>query len=138
MAKTAFEIRESSPTAQQLGKRFGTKGRQWYVKYMTTAMRRLGKKAEEYGKEEAPVRTGFLQSEIKIGRSNHLRTIVKSDAPYSSFQEYGTRYHGANPYMTRALTRLEQDISVELTEVADKMSARFATGKYNYARFQKK
>lgn len=57
-----------------------------------------------YAKGKAPVDTGFLRSSISVSYTdNGLTGIITANAPYSGFQEYGTRYHAAHPFMRPAL-----------------------------------
>jgi len=68
-------------------------------------------------KQLAPVRTGFLRDNI-TGRITRRRSFVegriRSGAPYSIFQEFGTSRHGAQPFMRPAFIQNIEFIEREL------------------------
>lgn len=57
----------------------------------------------------APVDTGFLKANIVTDLSglSELNAKIHSKAPYSGFQEYGTRFMAAQPFMRPALKDIE-------------------------------
>lgn len=57
---------------------------------------------EASAKDRAPVDTGFLKNSGSsvIGR---LKNIVQFTAEYATFQEFGTRFMAANPFLIPAL-----------------------------------
>jgi HK97 gp10 family phage protein len=57
---------------------------------------------EANAKRFAPVLTGLLRNSIQTHRLDSLTWEVESPVHYSVFQEYGTRYMSAQPYMTPA------------------------------------
>lgn len=57
---------------------------------------------EAGAKERAPVLTGFLKNSIAT-EIHKLKDIVKVGAEYGIFQELGTRYMRAHPYLVPAL-----------------------------------
>ena len=54
-------------------------------------------------KEKAPVDTGFMKSHIKTSYPAQKTGEVRSEASYSGFVEYGTRYMADQPFMKPAL-----------------------------------
>ncbi|MEN2364093.1 HK97-gp10 family putative phage morphogenesis protein [Lacticaseibacillus paracasei] len=65
-------------------------------------------KTQERAQSNAPVRTGFLKSNIHVlpveKKTDQVIGTVKSDADYSSFVEFGTYKMSAEPFMRPAFT----------------------------------
>ncbi|WP_045136428.1 HK97-gp10 family putative phage morphogenesis protein [Lacticaseibacillus paracasei] len=65
-------------------------------------------KTQERAQSNAPVRTGFLKSNIHVlpveKKTDQVIGTVKSDADYSSFVEFGTYKMSAKPFMRPAFT----------------------------------
>lgn len=65
-------------------------------------------KTQERAQSNAPVRTGFLKSNIHVEpvekKTDQVIGTVKSDADYSSFVEFGTFKMSAEPFMRPAFT----------------------------------
>ena len=72
----------------------------------------LQKKAKVY----APVDTGFLRNNI-ASRYEGMSGIVHSQAAYSFFQEYGTRYQSGTPFMRPALMFIYPQFRKDMTDV---------------------
>lgn len=66
----------------------------------------------------APFKTGFLRESISVKLEKKkgflLKGIVRSAAPYSIYQEFGTVKHSAHPYLIPALDQNRQLIINEL------------------------
>ena len=59
-------------------------------------------------KDEVPVDTGHLQKhhfrDVVESDADHIHAVIKvGEAEYWKDVQYGNRYRGANPYITRAL-----------------------------------
>jgi len=69
-------------------------------------------------KSLAPFRTGFLRDNISVKlvkkKGFLLKGIVRSAAPYSIYQEFGTVNHSAHPFLIPAVTQNKQLIINEL------------------------
>ena len=65
-------------------------------------------KTQVRAQSNAPVRTGFLKSNIHVEpvekKTDQVIGTVKSDADYSSFVEFGTFKMSAEPFMRPAFT----------------------------------
>jgi len=72
----------------------------------------LQKKAKAY----APVDTGFLKNNI-VSRYEGMSGIVHSQAAYSGYQEYGTRYQSGTPFMRPALNFIYPKYQKDMTDV---------------------
>lgn len=72
----------------------------------------LQKKAKTY----APVDTGFLKNNI-VSRYEGMSGIVHSQAGYSAYQEYGTRYQSGTPFMRPGLQFIYPKFQKDMTDV---------------------
>ena len=68
-------------------------------------------------KEKAPVDTGFLKNNITSSYPDRLEGHVKSEAAYSGYQEYGTRFQTGKPFMRPALKEVEPQFKKDMTDV---------------------
>lgn len=68
-------------------------------------------------KEKAPVDTGFLKNHITSSYPNSLEGHVKSEAAYSGYQEYGTRFQTGTPHIRPALREIEPQFKKDMTDV---------------------
>lgn len=66
---------------------------------------------------KAPVDTGFLKNHITSSYPNSLEGHVKSEAAYSGYQEYGTRFQTGKPFMRPALREIEPQFKKDMTDV---------------------
>lgn len=82
------------------------------------------KNTAEYGKLRAkyyaPVDTGFLKANIVTDLSDWpgMTTKIHSQAPYSGFVEYGTRFMAAQPFMRPALKDVESQFRKDMENAA--------------------
>ena len=71
-------------------------------------------------RERAPRDTGALQESIHAEQTDVLTWEVRDGVPYGIFQEFGARFHAAQPFMTPALhaaeIRLEGRLATALNE----------------------
>ena len=72
----------------------------------------LKKKAKTY----APVDTRFLKNNI-VSRYEGMSGIVHSQASYSGYQEYSTRYQEGTPFMRPALNFIYPKFQKDMTDV---------------------
>ena len=68
-------------------------------------------------KAKAPVDTGFLKNHITSSYPNGLEGHVKSEAAYSGYQEYGTRFQTGTPHIRPALREIEPQFKKDMTDV---------------------
>ena len=68
-------------------------------------------------KSKAPVDTGFLKNHITSSYPDRLEGHVKSEAAYSGYQEYGTRFQTGKPFMRPALKEVEPKFKKDMTDV---------------------
>lgn len=68
-------------------------------------------------KAKAPVDTGFLKNHITSSYPNRLEGRVKSEAAYSGYQEYGTRFQTGTPHIRPALQDIEPQFKQDMTDV---------------------
>lgn len=72
----------------------------------------LGQVGEEAAKSHAPVDTGHLRRSITHqlvdGGTENQHALVGTNVSYAIFQEFGTRFHVAHPFMRPAIGEIEQ------------------------------
>ena len=68
-------------------------------------------------KAKAPVDTGFLKNHITSSYPNRLEGHVKSEAAYSGYQEYGTRFQTGTPHIRPALQEIEPQFKQDMNDV---------------------
>ena len=66
---------------------------------------------------EAPVDTGFLRDNIEITSASDTEIVIESQAEYSGFQEFGTRYMSAQPYFFQAADTARQEMENSLSNI---------------------
>ena len=78
------------------------------VEAAAKAMEMTVAKTQVRAQSNAPVRTGFLKSNIHVEpvekKTDQVIGTIKSDADYSSFVEFGTFKMSAQPFMRPAFT----------------------------------
>ena len=106
---------------------------EWHgAERLTMAIRGAGPKAMEQSsqvirnnterlkasaKVKAPVDTGFLKNHITSSYPNRLEGRVKSEAAYSGYQEYGTRFQTGTPHIRPALQEIEPQFKQDMNNV---------------------
>ena len=81
------------------------------------AIRAAAFQIEGHAKAGAPVDTGNLRNSINAsGHDSEWR--VDSPAEYSIYQEFGTRYQAAQPYMVPAVERVRPALMAALRRIA--------------------
>lgn len=68
-------------------------------------------------KAKAPVDTGFLKNHITSSYPNRFEGHVKSEAAYSGYQEYGTRFQTGTPHIRPALQEIEPQFKQDMDNV---------------------
>ncbi|MEX2805036.1 HK97-gp10 family putative phage morphogenesis protein [Streptococcus sp. H31] len=71
-------------------------------------------KTKANAKEKAPVDTGFMKAHIKTSYPAQKTGEVRSEAGYSGFVEYGTRYMSDQPFMKPALEEAVEEYKSDL------------------------
>jgi hypothetical protein len=61
-----------------------------------------------------PVRTGYLQSTIRLEPRGKWTFLLSARAPYASFVEWGTRFIAPRLFMTRAIELHEWEMMMEV------------------------
>lgn len=67
------------------------------------ALREIAQVIVDAAQANAPVDTGFLRDNIQIQDESDTSVTVVSQAEYSSFVEFGTRYMAAQPFFEPAI-----------------------------------
>lgn len=76
-------------------------------------------KLKASAKAKAPVDTGFLKNHITSSYPNRLEGHVKSEAAYSGYQEYGTRFQTGTAHIRPALQEIEPQFKQDMTDVLE-------------------
>lgn len=74
-------------------------------------------KLKASAKAKAPVDTGFLKNNITSSYPNRLEGHIKSEAAYSGYQEYGTRFQTGTAHIRPALQEIEPQFKQDMTDV---------------------
>ena len=74
-----------------------------------------GEEGRNIAKRFAPVDTGFLKDHI-VTKHSSMESIIDSQAGYSGFLEYGTRYMSAQPYMGPMMKYIEPKYRMDMTK----------------------
>ena len=88
-------------------------------KQLAIKMARVVWKVTYDAKRYAPFRTGFLRNHIfgsVVRRKVWIDGRVRSTAPYSIFQEFGTSRHAAHPYMRPSMIKNRLWIQAQLAD----------------------
>ena len=80
------------------------------------ALRNNTEKTMQQAKKNAPVDTGFLKNNI-VTRYEDMSGIIHSQAIYSFYQEYGTRYQSGTPFMRPALNFIYPQFQKDMIDV---------------------
>lgn len=80
------------------------------------ALRNNTEKTMQQAKKNAPVDTGFLKNNI-VTRYEDMSGIIHSQATYSFYQEYGTRYQSGTPFMRPALNFIYPKFQKDMADV---------------------
>jgi HK97 gp10 family phage protein len=66
----------------------------------------VAKRAREY----AHVITGYMRSRIHARKHSQLTAVAEAGAPYSGYEEYGTRFRPAHPFMRPAIADAQAEL----------------------------
>lgn len=108
------EIRFDAHGADVLAARLAAAGR-GVTREVGKAMRETTDDGVRIGKANAPVRTGWLRSEIG-GTATELSGLVTSRAGYSGFVNFGTSIQAPNPFMGRTAQALSEKLPRNVAE----------------------
>lgn len=81
------------------------------------AIRNNTERLKASAKAKAPVDTGFLKNHITSSYPDSLEGHVKSEAAYSGYQEYGTRFQTGTPHIRPALQEIEPQFKKDMNDV---------------------
>ncbi|QTJ50475.1 hypothetical protein FE331_07495 [Dolosigranulum pigrum] len=74
-----------------------------------------GEEGKRIAFQFAPHDTEYLRDHI-FTRHQGMESIIESPAGYSGFQEYGTRFMSAQPYMGPMMKYIEPKYRIEMTK----------------------
>ena len=80
------------------------------------ALKNNTEKTMQQAKKNAPVDTGFLKNNI-VSKYEGMSGIVHSQAGYSFYQEFGTRYQSGTPFMRPALNFIYPQFQKDMLDV---------------------
>ena len=80
------------------------------------ALKNNTEKTMQQAKKNAPVDTGFLKNNI-VSRYEGMSGIIHSQAIYSFYQEFGTRYQSGTPFMRPALNFIYPQFQKDMLDV---------------------
>ena len=82
-------------------------------------LKNTAEKGKAKAKQYAPVDTMFLKENITTDLSNWpgMTTKIHSQASYSGYQEFGTRFMDAQPFMRPALKDISPQFKKDMTDV---------------------
>lgn len=89
---------------------------------------------QDIASANAPIRTGWLQSRIRVEHTGVGEFSVISDTgdgahrEYAAYNEYGTRYMAAQPYMMPAYVEGFRFVSVEAVALGTRIETSARTG----------
>ncbi len=95
-------------------------------KHLRNASGRLGTQGKKIARQEVPVDTGRLQSEITKDPATHRSVSIRSDTYYAEYVEYGTVNTPANPYMGRTMKRMKPIVKQEVIVAVEAANAEVA------------
>ena len=81
-------------------------------------VRKSGQALQNHARRNAPVDTGFLQSSIYMATdSTGLAAIISPTAHYAHFQEHGTIYQPAQPFMGPGADAIEPSFTAAMEQL---------------------
>lgn len=88
---------------------------------LSGALKSAANTATNISKRKAPVDTGNLRNQIGYERSPDKKSVeVFSNAPYSGYVEFGTRFQNAQPYFMPAVRLAMAQLQRELERLIKK------------------
>ncbi len=82
---------------------------------ITRALLTIAAQANAIAQMNAPVLTGFLLSTINFTVTGNHAVIGSRGCPYAHFQEFGTRYMRAQPFIRPAMAAVTPTAQTELS-----------------------
>lgn len=90
-------------------------------KGLSGAIKKAAATASNTAKRKAPVDTGNLRSQIGFERSPDGKgVVIFSNAPYSGYVEFGTRFQREQPYFMPAVRVAVKDLIIDLDRLIKK------------------
>lgn len=86
------------------------------VKQVSKVVKNNTERLKKTAKSLAPVDTYFLHDNI-TARYEDMAGEVRSNAAYSGYQEYGTRFMAAQPYMRPAAWEVQELFKRDMSDV---------------------
>lgn len=84
------------------------------------AVMKNGARLQSRAMHNAPVKTGFLRRSIGLEiADNGLTAIVEPTASYAPYQEYGTRFMQAHPFVRPALASTEPEFERDIKKALE-------------------
>ncbi len=84
-------------------------------------LQRSAQRLAQRAKDEAPVDTGRLRSEIEAVKEGPYTWAVISPTPYAVFVVFGTSKMAPNDYMLRAVRAEEPDFYAEVDKLLERL-----------------
>jgi HK97 gp10 family phage protein len=82
--------------------RYESRGLRQFIDHLPQAAdriaERVGRLAETSAKRRAHVITGRMRDSTHLVKTGEGKRELRADAPYSGFEEFGTRYRPAHPW----------------------------------------
>lgn len=86
------------------------------AKVADAVVKNTTEKGQKVAKSKAPVDTSFLKDNIVTEYPETAFGVVHSQAYYSGFQEYGTRFMSPQPFMRPMLREVVPEFKKDLTK----------------------
>lgn len=86
------------------------------AKQANQVVRNNAEKGMAIAKQKAPVDTGFLKENIRTEYKPH-EVVIHARAGYSGYQEFGTRFMPAQPFMRPMMNELRPMLLKDLMDV---------------------
>lgn len=86
------------------------------VKQSIAVLKNNGERGKAIAKKKAPVDTSFLKDHIKTSYQG-MEARIHSEAGYSGYQEYGTRFQSGTPYMRPMIQEVQPLFQEDMTNV---------------------
>ena len=88
------------------------------IKMVKNIVKLNGSELQQKAQEKAPVDTGTLKRSIKLDiEDGGMRAVVEAEAEYAPYQEFGTRFMDAQPYMKPAFNQQQAKFKSDLSRV---------------------
>ena len=83
-----------------------------------TVVKKNGSRLQAKAMKEVPVDTGTLKRSIALEIENSgMTAVTEATAHYAAYQEYGTRFMAAQPYMRPAFNEVKEQFKKDLEKL---------------------